>query len=445
MTIHERWKSWHGQWKQIVESFQARGADAVMIIRPTATLEQVATAEKRLGIPLPGELKELLTIGGSEGFIVWSIMDNRLVPFGAAGDLGWSLEVLDFPDFQEETIYEEKRFLTFHIAGNGDMLMLDLESHPEHPAVVHWYHETNEIQLLASSLTDFLDRVTTLYGIGAESWQYEPFLDHFGINVNSAHAKRWKNWINDFLHLTLEEARNDLQLLIRYTEVRGKDDPELQAAFASYDPNHVFKSWMKRIEQEKEKDIRNSLMEYAGAISGQYAADWVRSLWILPEEERINSAVLANLTASCLPEEEGLNRVWTRLEQAEAQKRLNGYTANCWLKPFRSRRVIEWMSERKRVSYPYDGWDQLFAISNPLAEDVIRWLNGNGVQRQVVITALAQFANPADIFANREQVQQARLLLNDELERAVTKKEKNMVGGALLALTDLQWDESNAR
>ncbi|ANF97920.1 SMI1/KNR4 family protein [Paenibacillus bovis] len=442
MTLYERWKGWHKKWRNMVESLQAKGADTAMVIKPPATAEQIGKLEQRLGITLPGELKELLGCG-AEGFVVWSIMEDVRVPFGAAGDLGWSLDVLDFPDFREESLYEEKRFLAFHIAGNGDMLMLDLESHPKYPAVVHWYHETNEIQLLASSLTDFLDKVTVLYGIGAESWQYEPFIGHLGIDVNSANAKRWTNWINDFLHLTLEEARNDLQLLIRYVEVNGKADQQLQAAFEAHDPEQVFQSWMQRIKQEKDKDIRNSLMEYAGTISGQYAADWVRSLWELPEEDRINSAVLANLTASCLPEDEGLNRVWTRLEQAEQDKRLNGYTANCWLKPFRSRRVIEWMSERKRVSYPYDGWDQLFAISNPAAEDVIRWLNGNGVQRQVVITALAQFANPADIFVNREQVQQARLLLNDELERAVTKKEKNMVGGALLALADLQWNESN--
>ncbi|WP_458121575.1 SMI1/KNR4 family protein [Paenibacillus sp. Z6-24] len=445
VTFYEQLKGWQEQWRHLVEALQAKGAEATMMIGPPAAPEQIAKAESRLGIPLPRELKELLVHGGAEGYVVWSIMDDVQVPFGAAGDLGWSLQALEFPDFWDETMTEQKRFLGFHHAGNGDMLLLDLESHTDHPAVVHWYHEANEFKLLAGSLTDFLDRVTALYGIGAESWQYEPFLDHLGINVNSVNARRWANWINDFLHLTLEEAKDDLRLLIRYAEVRGTAQQELRDAFAAHDPQAVFQAWMQRIDQEKDKNIRNSLMEYAGAMNGQYAADWVRSLWALPEQERINSAVLANLTASCLPEEEGLNRVWTELERAEQEKRLNGYMANCWLKPFRSRRVIEWMSERKRVSYPYDGWDQLFAISNPSAEDVIRWLNGNGVQRQVVITVLARFANPADIFTDREQVQQTRMLLNEELERAVIKKEKNMIGGALLALNDLQWNESNTR
>ncbi|WP_322924098.1 SMI1/KNR4 family protein [Paenibacillus campi] len=434
MTFQQQLERWQSEWSELLKRLQQKGADIVMKWERPATESQLIELEQRLGVLLPTELRQALLVA-AEAWMCWTLPPTAVIPFDANGDWGWSLQTIDWLDlWMLEAAGNSLRYLAFYEAHNGDSLVLDMQGQSASPAVLSWNHETGEFRFLAGSLQEFLERIHVLYGIGAESWQYEPFTDYSGLNVKHPHTAYWRAWMHDYLHLTLAEARHTLERLIRYTEVSGAVHAELRAAFDAFAPERVLQAWQERIRQESDRGVREALLEYAGDLCGAHAADWVRSLWQAVPDERINASILAYLTARCLPEQEGLELVLSKLEQLEDTSRLNGYTANAWLKPFHSRKVIEWMSRRQRVSYPYDGWDQLFAISAPAAQDVVQWLNGSGVQRQVAITALARFADVQLIFNHDDEVQHTRRLLECELEQAVTKKEKKLIGGALLAL-----------
>ncbi|WP_411343351.1 SMI1/KNR4 family protein [Paenibacillus sp. WLX1005] len=436
MTLQQSFITWREQWQTLLDQLQQRGVDTAATFAPVADLQQVEQVEQQLDITLPTELRELLLTGASEVSVIWYVPSEQMVPFGLTGDVGWSLEALDFVEMWSEDAEspEQRRYLTFYHAGNGDRLVLDL-SDVERPAVLSWDHETGEFRLLAGSLTAFLERITALYGIGAEHWQYEHFIDHGGLNIHHPQAQRWQQWMHDYVHLTLEQARTQLDVLIRYAEMHDSDDAALQQAFAAFSEQDVLTAWLNRIEQERDVHLRHSLMECAASICRSAAADWVRELWNAPSDQRINSAVLAYVTACCLPEQEGLQRVYAVLEQLQQSNRLNGYGANSWLKPFYSREVLQWMWQGKRVSYPYDGWDRLFACSAPEAEDIWQWLGGSTVQRQVVISALSTAEDVQAIFPEQDQLRHTLALLEGELDKAVTKKEKNLVNSAIQALS----------
>ncbi len=435
MTFQQKLQQWQRQWHELLVSLQQKGSDVFYKWEPPATEQELAEVEQQLGIVLPSELKEALTVA-SEAWMYWTLPQTSLVPFEANGDWGWSLQTIRWLDvsMREDTV-DPTRYLLFYDAHNGDSLVLDMQVQPQQPAVLSWNHETDEFQFLAPSLSEFLERVTILHGIGAESWQYEPFVDYSGLNVNHRNTVQWRLWMDDYLHLTLEKAKGTLEGLIRYTELSGEVDEQLRAAFAAFAPELVLEAWQARIEQESDRGVREGLMEYAGDICGSHAADWVRSLW--KSDEPINASILAYVTARCLPEPEGLGLVFARLEGMEDKNRLSGYTANAWLKPFESRKVIEWMFIGQRVSYPYDGWDRLFACSAPKVEDIWKWLDGSTVQRQVVISALAMLENVQTIFPEQAQLQHTLGLLEQQLEKAVTKKEKNLVNCAVHALNKL--------
>ncbi|MFD1885555.1 SMI1/KNR4 family protein [Paenibacillus wenxiniae] len=434
MMLQHKLSQWQQQWNELLASLQHKGADVFRKWEQPATEQELAELEQQLGITLPHELKQALTIA-SEAWMGWTLPHTSLVPFDANGDWGWSLQTINWLDVSilEDTV-DPTRYLSFYHAHNGDSLVLDMHVQPQQPAVLSWNHETDEFQFLAPSLGEFLERVTVLYGIGAEAWQYEPFADYSGLNVNHPNTIQWRSWMEDYLHLTLEKAQGTLEGLIRYAEMVGKADELLRAAFNTFAPELVLQAWQQRIEQESDRGLREALMEYTGELCGSYAADWVRSLWKTAPAERINASILAYVTAHCLPEQEGLALVFAELERMEETSRLNGYTANAWLKPFENRKVIEWMTVDQRVSYPYDGWDRLFACSAPLAEDIWQWLGGSSVQRQVVISALATIEHVHAIFLEQDQLQHTLELLEQELEKAVTKKEKNLVNCAIHSL-----------
>ncbi|TKJ90653.1 glucan biosynthesis protein [Paenibacillus sp. CFBP13512] len=424
---------WQQQWKQLLHQLELKGADTALLWEEPATDQEIADIEHQLTITLPEELRSLLQDGGKRVMVYWNISYAQTAPFELSGDTGWDIESIDFSDFGDDEQIDQKRYLCFYHAGNGDELVLDLYSNPQRPMVFHWAHETGEFHILAVSLTDFLNKVTELSCIGAEEWQYQPFIDNCGLNLYSKPAKQWQQWIHDYLHFTLEDASQDLNQLIRYTELNGIEDDTVQA-FAHYHPDEVLQAWLERIQIEHTQSIKDGLIEYTGLINRHHAADWVRKLWDLPEDQRINSYILAYLTAICLPEDEGLERIWRKIEEKEKEKerKLNGYEANTGLKNFHSRKVIHWIKDR--VTFPYDGWDQLFAVSNPQSEDYIEWLQGNDAQRQIAISALGKSVQLDQTFHRVEQVESVRVLLEQAMNKAVIKKEKRIIAEALKVL-----------
>lgn len=437
--LQQNLTEWQQQWKQLLSQLEHKGADTAMLWHEPATDKEIADIEHNLEIILPEELRNLLQYGGKTVMVYWNIPYARVAPFELSGDLGWSIENIEFPDFGDDEQANQKRYLCFHRAGNGDELLLDLQSNPQRPMVFHWGHETDELRLLAVSLTDFLHKVTELGCVGAEEWQYTPFIDNCGLNLFGKPAEQWKQWLHDYIHFTLETASQHLDQLIRYTELNGVNEQVIDA-FSAYDPDEVLQAWLDRISNEPNPSIKDGLIEYAGVINGHYAADWVRELWDLPEGQRINSYTLAYLTAICLPEDEGLQRMWDKIEEKDKERKLSGYEANSALKNFHNRKVIHWI--KHRVAFPYDGWDTLFATSQPQSEDYVEWLQGNDVQRQIAISALGQQVDMEQTFQTAEQVESVRVRLEQMMNKAVIKKEKRIISDALKVLDQYRLSSS---
>ncbi|AJS61243.1 SMI1/KNR4 family protein [Paenibacillus sp. IHBB 10380] len=426
--MHQRMEIWGQQWDILISKLDQKGADTHLTLDPPASEAELTEAESRLGVRLPNELRTLLGQGSAKALVYWNLPDGIIIPFEVSGDVGWDIQSLDFPDFADDNMIQQQRYMTFHLAGNGDELLLDLEDGSGQPAVVHWAHEMGEFLRLAPSLGEFIDRITELGCVGAEEWQYPPFCDEEGLNPVGTNAMKWKHWLHQYTSLTLDKVRTELLSLISYTTMNGID-ADVVASFASFDPDDVLQAWLARIQAEPERNVRQSLMRYVGQSMGPYAAEWVRTLWSDPATDGSIPQVQAYLAALCLPEEEGLQLVWNHLDSESKGTKLSGYLANSMLSPFHSRHVIAWMETR--VSFPYGGWETLFAQSCPVTEDVIRWLNGKDVQRQVVISALSKLPDETELLASELDRRSMLELLKQALDQAVLKKEKQLVQEAI--------------
>ncbi|WP_379196485.1 SMI1/KNR4 family protein [Paenibacillus sp. GCM10012306] len=419
--------TWKRQWQWLVQALEQKGASTFITIDHPATEWEIAEAESQLRIQLPEEFRSLLKDGSGKVLVYWSLPYGTIKPFDVSGDIGWSTDQLCFSDFADEEMGEQRQYLTFHVAGNGDELLLDLSS-PSGTSVVHWAHETGEFRLLAPSMTTFVDRITELGCVGAEEWQYHYFCGEFGLDPESGNSKRWKAWLHQYLTLTLEQAQKELPLLITYTEMNGLDK-EAAAAFARYDGEAVLQAWLERARAEQDLNQREALMCCAGDILKEKAADLVSSLWSEAPAVNVSPSVRAYLSAHCLPEGEGLKRVLESLDDTVQQNKLSGYEANALLQPFGNRKVLEWMEDK--VSFPYSGWDMLYAHSQPSVSDIVHWLSAKDVQRQIVISALSSLPEDHVLFINHVDVQQVRSLLEQALDTAVLKKEKQVIHKAM--------------
>ncbi|MCG5250679.1 SMI1/KNR4 family protein [Brevibacillus agri] len=195
--MREQMEKWVHAWKTLMTDMERQGARIwPLIIGPPAVPEQVAEAEARLGIRLPAAIRRILLAGTSRVQVGWSLPARTGEPFSLSGDFGWSLDGFEWPYFgDEEDPSDEQRYLCFHTGGNGDMLLLDLRAGADDPPVYAWGHETGEFLLLGQSFTAFVDRVTALGCIGAESWNYEPFAGADGLDVHGHNAESWKRWL----------------------------------------------------------------------------------------------------------------------------------------------------------------------------------------------------------------------------------------------------------
>ncbi|AIQ68101.1 SMI1/KNR4 family protein [Paenibacillus graminis] len=427
--MKEQMNVWKRQWQELIQALGQKGANTRFNVGPPAAESRLAGVEARLGIRLPLELRSLLKEGAGKAYVYWNLPDAAILPFEVSGELGWDADQLDFfvtPD--EEDSGETQRYLSLHPAGNGDELLLDLHSASE-TAVVHWAHETAEYLLLAPKITDFIGKVTALGCVGAEEWQYPEFCGEAGLDPEKPASRQWMAWLNEYLTLTLAQAQKELSLLLRYAEMFGMDQ-ETAEAFGRYDADEVLQAFLDRAGQERDSHNKEAILCLAGDVLKEKAADLVRSIWAETLPLEVSRSTLAYLSAHCLPEDEGLERVFRLLEQLAATQKLSGYQANSLLQDFHSRRVLGWMEDK--IAFPYDGWDTLYVHSQPTPSDIVMWLGGSDVQRQIVIAAFpVLYSNTgAEVFSPAE-LQQIRCLLEQALDEAVLKKEKQAVRDAL--------------
>ncbi|MNO27283.1 SMI1 / KNR4 family protein [compost metagenome] len=426
--MKEQMNAWKRQWQELIQALEQKGADTQFSAGPPAAESGLHEMESRLGIRLPQELRSLLKEGAGNVYVYWSLPDTAVLPFEVSGELGWDVDQLDFfASTGEEDAGEQQRYLSFHPAGNGDELLLDLHS-ASGTAVVHWAHETAEYLLLAPSVTEFIDKITVLGCVGAEEWQYPEFCSEAGLDPEKPGSRQWRAWLHEYLTLTLGQARNELPLLLRYAEMFGTDQ-ETAESFGQYNADEVLQAFLKRAEEERNSHNKEAILCLAGDVLKEQAADFVRSLWSETPSLEVSRSTLAYLSAHCLPEDEGLERVFRMLDESAKVEKLSGYAANSLLQNFHNRRVLGWMEDK--IAFPYGGWDTLYVHSQPTPSDIVQWLGGSDVQRQIVIAAFpALYDKGAGIFSPAE-LRQIRSLLEQALEEAVLKKEKQAVRDAL--------------
>jgi len=484
-----RFEAWTEEWSliagQITDRSGQRGGSFYSFADDTESL--IAEIERRLSLPLPEDLKDLIRFGAVHAQIDWSFPDGILIPFRevSEGDLGWNIQDADFPDFFDENGEDvaRRRYLAFHTAGNGDLLLFDLES-AAGSAVVSWSHEEDEFRLLAPSLPDFFERITKLGLIGAYGDSYVPFLGADGLEPDGTNGQLWQAWLKDYRELQWEDVQNDLPAALRLFEMIASDDPELTPRREIgpllkeyHSVEDILREWTARGEEPQPKRNRRDRLILIGEAMGSDAADWVRTLWTakaggeslstesLPPSLQATDAgrepaarlkadaeskarlslppgadtgVLHRLAAACLPEDEGLPLVLRDIEYEARQSggRISPPTRS--LAAFRSRRVIPWMEPH--VSFPFDGWDTLLAASRPQAEDLIRWLQSADALRMTAVSAIGMLPQDEipDLFAgpNGHAEQNELLRLLGALHAsAVLRKEKAAISEAIAALS----------
>lgn len=208
--------------------------------RKRATEKQIATFEKRLGSPLPGEYRQFLltTNGGRPNPDCVAVpgvegIDNvgvgtlfHLQPAKAAAEeLGYELENAGklLPDGH------------LPIAGSSDLFTLSLK--PEtHGCVFWWFHETEEVDdegsylesagyLLAGSFDEFLTRIAGLFGneeeIAAET---PPVAKPAAGKTGKASLKKLIRLVNHTL--TEEKVREIQQVIQELGDVSGIQNGE---------------------------------------------------------------------------------------------------------------------------------------------------------------------------------------------------------------------------
>ncbi len=200
-------------WKLFAEAINEIGGEVQELsIEEPATENEVAILEGNLGFELPHSLKEVLLGFSKKVEFRWFMPDD----YEMEGDLSqifsgerhWSLDWLVqfnedkngwrdevFPNKEDpyDIVWHEK--LAFHEVGNGDYLAIDLSRAGQEP-VVYLSHDDGEGHgvELAKNLKEFVFLSSRLGCVGAEDWQWLPFIVEGApfINPNSDNANKFR-------------------------------------------------------------------------------------------------------------------------------------------------------------------------------------------------------------------------------------------------------------
>jgi hypothetical protein len=209
------WGTWKKRINVIMRACERINGDCRdVIISEPATIEDVNSIERELGILFPKSFRQVLTEFSAHIEVAW-FLDEKKPPemfreiFCGNGywdvtrllDLekvrqSWIKNVFPNPQDPYDRIWHNK--LAFHDVGNGDMITLDLNVETDAP-VVYLSHEGDDFHgtILGKNFIDFVDKWSLLGFVGAESWQFQPFINSKtdGLEPNSENANAWRKWL----------------------------------------------------------------------------------------------------------------------------------------------------------------------------------------------------------------------------------------------------------
>jgi len=196
-------------WEAFARAVENIGGEVkAFIVEPPAKQQQVDALERQLGLDLPAKLKTVLLQCSQKVEYRWFFPDDYQLD-GELGEIfsgdrhwslewiaqfnedknGWIREVFPNKDDPYDRVWHNK--LAFHEVGNGDYLAIDLSS-PGREPIVYLSHEDGEGHgmELAEDFTSFVTNTSRLGCVGAEDWQWlpfmtedKPFLDPDGVNA----------------------------------------------------------------------------------------------------------------------------------------------------------------------------------------------------------------------------------------------------------------------
>ncbi|MBN7769812.1 SMI1/KNR4 family protein [Marinobacter daepoensis] len=200
-------------WKLFSVGVKEIGGEVhTLSIEEPATEDEVATVESKLGFEIPRSLKEVLLVFSKKVEFRWFLPDNYKMEGELSqifsGDRHWSLEWLVkfnenknelrdeiFPNKNDpyDLVWHDK--LAFHEVGNGDYLAIDLSRAGQEPVVYlsHDFGDGHGVEM-AKNFKEFVFLSSRLGCVGAEDWQWLPFLVEGVpfINPDSENAIRFR-------------------------------------------------------------------------------------------------------------------------------------------------------------------------------------------------------------------------------------------------------------
>jgi hypothetical protein len=188
------------RWTTTLAKMKQLRTDTCFDIALPATKEEVKQMEEQLGYPLPNAYKECLLSYSKQVEVGWYLCDGVELPkqFDEifSGALGWGEWLEDLTELSEMVEEEElKGMLAFYSVPNGDLICFDMKK-PEHP-IYYWGHEGEGLTYLAPDFITFLSRLTDLYLVGPEMWQFESFIDSTGLNPKLSSAQKWIQFVEN--------------------------------------------------------------------------------------------------------------------------------------------------------------------------------------------------------------------------------------------------------
>ena len=188
-NVIENWNLFAKAVKKIGGEVQALSFDG------PATEHEVELLESQLGFELPSSLKEVLISFSKKVEFRWFMPDD----YELQGDLsqvfsgerhwsldwiaqfnddknGWRDEVFSNKEDPYDIVWHNK--LAFHEVGNGDYLAIDL-SRPGKEPVVYLSHDDGEGHgvEMARNFKEFVFLSSRIGCVGAEDWQWLPFIE----------------------------------------------------------------------------------------------------------------------------------------------------------------------------------------------------------------------------------------------------------------------------
>ncbi|MCL1926626.1 MAG: SMI1/KNR4 family protein, partial [Syntrophorhabdaceae bacterium] len=330
------------KWQSVINKMKTRDDDAFMKTGEKASADEIANLEMESGFKLPPSFSDAISGIGKSFDLSYSFYDYVLPDeLGEifSGRLSWDvsnfmsmyeylglIEYENNDDVEAKTYAEKmKNLCQFSCSGNGDVYVFDMSCEALEKSVLYWNHETDEITYLANSFGEYLEKITELYCVGNEIWQFEEFLDKNGLCPDSEKAQNWKKWFECFTTTELTDVAGNLDDLFQFAICRKNMDEQVIAALRLYGKALLFEKLKETLKEGVQR--QEAACKMMALLIGDYAQEWLiyfwnnaevskvkHSTWLKLGDINILPALLSYLSANCMDKTMGAEYVKRFLE-----------------------------------------------------------------------------------------------------------------------------------